>query len=114
MKNEDGKTTMMDRAQRRARALRGAQIQGDIRQILFDEWDLIGMDDRLPNDEYDCCVAPVYRALVEGASKDQLMFLLSSLEPHFGCSWRAPFAVKRNTARRLRSLNIQLIDKSAS
>ena len=108
MKNEDGETTMMDRAQRKARALRGAQIQGDIRQILYDEWDPVGMNNRLPNDEYDCCVAPVYRALVEGASEEQLVFLLSSLEPHFGCIRRTADVTKRNAGRKLYSLNIRL------
>ena len=59
---------MMDRARRRARARRGAQIQGEIRQILFRYWDPMDLNEIAPDDEYDCCVAPVYRALVEGAS----------------------------------------------
>ena len=102
----------MDKARKKARGRRGAEIQDGIRQILFDEWAPLGMNNELPSDEYDCCMAPVYRALVDGASEEQLVFLLSSLEPHFGCTRRTAHVAKRNTARRLCSLNIRLIEKN--
>ena len=101
----------MNRSRRRTRARRAAQIQGEIRQILFCDWDPFGMHEDLPEDEYDCCIAPVYRALTAGASEDQLMFLLSSLESDFGFGWRTPFRVKCTAARRLLSVNVTLVEK---
>jgi hypothetical protein len=53
---------------------RATEIQDSIRQILFREWDPIGVNDK-PNlvDEYDSCIASVYRILAGSRSEDELI-----------------------------------------
>ncbi len=60
---------------------RAIEIQDSIRQVLFNEWDPIGINDN-PNlvDEYDAYVAPIYRILVESRSEDELVNFLFSTE----------------------------------
>ncbi len=40
---------------------KAAEIQESIRQILFYDWDLIGINDFGPDDEYDSYVGSIYR-----------------------------------------------------
>ena len=46
----------------KTRKISAAEIQDSIRQILFRDWDPIGVsnDDEWPDDEYDSYIAPVY------------------------------------------------------
>lgn len=91
----------MDGNTRRAR-----QIHEAISHILFTYWDPIGMNDALPNDEYDAYVGEVYGALVHGKSEKGLVNLLTSIENE-SIRLRAPLARKEEAARRLCALDVR-------
>ena len=58
---------------------RAAEIQDSIRQILFWEWDPIGIaDEECPEDEYDAYIAPVYRILTGTRSENDLVKYLQT------------------------------------
>jgi hypothetical protein len=60
---------------------RAAEIQNSIRQILFREWDPIGVSDNPKlSDEYDAYIAPVYRILVGKRSEEDLIAFLQKTE----------------------------------
>jgi hypothetical protein len=67
---------MASSAQERARA-----IQESIRQILWRDWDPIGVND-VPeaHDEYDSYVGGVYRLLASHCSPDQIVDHLAKIE----------------------------------
>jgi hypothetical protein len=46
------------------RKKKSIEIQESIRQILFYDWDPIGINDLAPDDEYDSYVGGIYRLLV--------------------------------------------------
>lgn len=69
-----GKVTTTDN-QRRA-----ADIQESIRQVLFSEWDPIGVNDSAPDGEYDSYIGGIYRLLASGANKDVVADHLRKLE----------------------------------
>jgi hypothetical protein len=51
---------------------RAEEIQDSIRQILYHEWDPIGVAGAAPEDEYDAYIAPVYRILAGSRSEQEL------------------------------------------
>jgi hypothetical protein len=89
-----------------SRSKRAREIQEEINRILFQSWDPIGMNDCLPPDEYESYVAPVYRALVDGATEADIISVLTNLESHIGC--RAGWPDKRKTAMQLCALYVRL------
>jgi len=57
----------------------------EIRQILFQDWDPLGVkDNQKLSDEYDSCIASVYRLLVERASARAIVNCLFRLEHDLG------------------------------
>jgi hypothetical protein len=62
-----------------SRAIRAAKIQDAIRQVLLRDWNPLGLDDSMPDDEYDAYIAPVYRILAGSRSEQELMVCLSRL-----------------------------------
>jgi hypothetical protein len=62
------------------RSKRAAEIHDAIRQVLFDDWDPIGVNDIFPKDEYDAYIGGVYRLLVSGSTEDELCDHLLQLE----------------------------------
>ena len=66
------------KASRKRRAL---EVQDSIRQVLFYDWDPIGVSDQ-PNlvDEYDPYIGPVYRMLTENPSEYAIAHLLNQIE----------------------------------
>ena len=53
---------------------RALQIQNSIRQILFFDWDPIGVSrDSTCDDEYDAYIAPIYRVLVGSRSEEEIV-----------------------------------------
>jgi hypothetical protein len=95
--------TMTDSREKRA-----AEIQDSIRQILYHEWDPIGVSGLAPGDEYDSYIAPVYRVLVGSRSEDELVALLHRTESEIigtACESREQL---RPVARRLLSLDVRL------
>src|SRR4026208_1701968 len=63
-----------------ARAKRAAEIQDAIRQILYHDWDPIGVSGLAPEDEYDSYIAPVYRILAGSRSEQGLCVLRQHIE----------------------------------
>ncbi len=56
---------------------RAIEIQNSIRQILFQDWDPININENSNlSDEYDRYIAPIYRILVGNRSEEEIMNLL--------------------------------------
>ena len=57
------------------------RIRESIREVLLREWDPIGAAERDPNtDEYDAFVEGIYHRLLSGASEEELLTHLGSIE----------------------------------
>src|SRR5688500_20383393 len=68
-----------------ARTQRALEVMDSIRNILFQDWDPIGVNENPSlRDEYDSCIAPVYRLLSEGASAEEIADCLFKLEHDLG------------------------------
>lgn len=59
---------------------RGSEIQAAIRQVLYRDWDPIGVCDAAPEDEYDTYIRGVYRILASSRSEDALIEYLAARE----------------------------------
>jgi hypothetical protein len=87
---------------------RAAKIQDYIRQILFYEWDPIGINDSGPTDEYDAYIARVYRLLIEKCSEDDLINYLFKLERDSMGMSPVSAELLRPVAAKLMSLDVHL------
>ena len=86
---------------------RAAEIEDSIRQILYRDWNPIGVGS-LPADEYDSYIGPVYRSLAGSRSEEELIeFLLRSERDTIGMSCESPEHL-RPVARRLLELDVGL------
>ncbi len=93
----------------RSRKQRATQIQDSIRQVLFRDWDPIGVNDN-PKlaDEYDSYIAPVYRILSGSRSEDDLIECLYRAEhDQIGTGCESPEQL-RPVARKLLALDMTL------
>jgi hypothetical protein len=91
-----------------ARTQRALEVMDSIRQVLFQEWDPIGVNDNeRVSDEYDSCIAPVYRLLAEGASAQAIAECLFKLEHDLGVPGKSRDHLLL-VANRLRALNVKL------
>jgi len=93
-----------------SRDKRAAEIQDSIRQILYHDWNPIGVSD-LPGDEYDSYIAPVYRILAGSRSEQELVeFLFRTARDTIGvaCETQEHFEALRLVARRLLELDARL------
>jgi hypothetical protein len=91
-----------------SREQRGAEIQDAIRQVLFREWDPIGVNGNPKlSDEYDSFIAGVYRILVASRSEDDLMAYLFKAEEGLGVQCQSPEQL-RPVARSLLALDVKL------
>ena len=62
------------------------RVRVEIRPVLLDVWDPIGVRNA-PNaqDEYDCCLYPVFRLLTTGATDEQIAdWLFRQADEHMG------------------------------
>ncbi len=59
---------------------KATEIQESIRQILFYDWDPIGINKFGPSDEYDSYAGSIYRLLASGTSKYQIIERLYQFE----------------------------------
>jgi hypothetical protein len=91
-----------------------AEIQDSIRQILYHEWDPIGVAGSAPGDEYDSYIGPVYRILVGTRSEQELVeFLFRTARDTMGLGCGASGTTEhyeklRPIARRLLALDVKL------
>jgi len=84
-------------------------IQESIRQILFNDWDPIGINDSAPDDEYDSYIAGVYRLLVSGASGSEISEHLRQIEiTQIEVATNPDH--RKMVADKLKSLDVSLLD----
>jgi len=87
---------------------RAAEIQDSIRQILYREWDPIGVSGSAPDDEYDSYIGPVYRILSGSRSEQELIeYLFRTERDTIGMSCGSPEQL-RPIARKLLELDVSL------
>ena len=88
---------------------RAAEIQNRIRQVLFRDWDPIGVNANVNlQDEYDAYIAPVYRILAGSRSEQELVDCLFKLEGEsIGVQCNSPERLRR-IARKLLELDVTL------
>ncbi len=86
-----------------ARKARALEIQDSIRQILFKEWDPLGVNDNGNlGYEYDSYIAPVYRLLNDHSSEEEIIDFLFRTE-------RDVMGVSCDSAEQLRPIARQLL-----
>jgi len=96
------------RAMSESREKRAAEIQDAIRQILYRDWDPIGVSGAAPDDEYDSYIGGVYRILASSRSEEALIqFLSGAVEDLVGSQESAPEDL-RLVARKLLALDVRL------
>jgi hypothetical protein len=94
-----------------SRDKRAADIQDSIRQILYRDWDPIGVCGSAPEDEYDSHIAPIYRILAGSRSEDELVeFLHRTARDTIGMASDTieHFELGRPIARTLLELDVRL------
>jgi hypothetical protein len=93
----------------KSRTQRAAEIQDLIRQVLYRDWDPVGVNcDPELADEYDSYIAPVYRILVGNRSEDDLIGLLYRTErDQIGTGCESPEQL-RTVAQKLLALDVTL------
>jgi alkanesulfonate monooxygenase SsuD/methylene tetrahydromethanopterin reductase-like flavin-dependent oxidoreductase (luciferase family) len=94
-----------------SREKRAAEIQNSIRQILYREWDPIGVAGEAPEDEYDSYISPVYRILAGGGSEQEVVEYLARTGEKIMGATRTPEAYYeqlRQVARKLLELDVRL------
>ena len=92
-----------------SRERKAAAIQDSIRQILYHEWDPIGVAGLAPEDEYDHYIAAVYKILTGSRSEDEIVdYFQRSETERMGLSWAAATEELRSIARRLLELDVKL------
>ncbi len=57
----------------------GKQIMDDIRDVLYNDWDPYCVKGQAPNDEYDFCIAKIYRLLTENPTVEKIVDCLLML-----------------------------------
>ena len=91
-----------------SREKRAAEIQDAIRQILYRDWDPIGVCGAAPEDEYDSYIGGVYRILAGSRSEEELVqFLVWTAEDTVG-SQEPASARLRQVAHELLALDVRL------
>jgi hypothetical protein len=83
------------------------RIRADIRRVLLDEWDPIGIRDQInAQDEYDAYIGQVYKLLVSGATDRQITdWLLFIVRERMGLDAATPEAMT-STVRALRTIQL--------
>lgn len=90
---------------------KAVKIQDSIRQILYQEWDPIGVAGSAPEDEYDSYIGPVYRILSGSRSEQELVeYLFRTARDTIGvaCVTAEHMEQMRPVARRLLELDVRL------
>lgn len=83
------------------------RIQREIRNVLLQVWDPIGVKDE-PNaqDEYDCCIGPLFSLLTQHKTDDAIIkYLRWAVEDHMGLG-RATREEMLPTVRALRAIPV--------
>lgn len=92
-----------------SREKRAAEIQDAIRQILYRDWDPIGVCGAAPEDEYDSYIGGVYRILATSRSEQALIEFLSKVESDLlASSDPASRGRLRSVVKKLLALDVKL------
>jgi len=91
-----------------SRETRAAEIQDAIRQILYRDWDPIGVCGAAPEDEYDSYIGGVYRILSTSRSEEALIRFLAGAFHDLLCSPESAPERLRPVARKLLDLDVRL------
>jgi hypothetical protein len=79
---------------------RALEIQDSIRQVLYHDWDPIGVAGDAPEDEYDSYIGEVYEILSGSRSDDELIdYLRRSAAERMGLSVVMPVERLRSVAK---------------
>jgi len=96
---------MNSRQPKNKRARRARDIQRQIRQVLFEDFKLLGFS--APEDEYDCLIGGIYRLLVRKAGQEEIVQWLEEMSTtHFAVPGASE--ARRLTAAKLLTLNVEL------
>lgn len=90
------------------------RIRVEIRQVLLNVWDPIGVkNEPYAQDEYDCCLGPVFHLLTTGATDDEIAeYLWRQGTGHMGLSLRKDALYPTVAALRQISLPVSLPENS--
>jgi len=91
-----------------SRDRRAEDIQDSIRQILYRDWDPIGVCDVGPECEYDSYIGAVYRILATSRSEEALIDFLSKIESDLMSFDSASQGRLRRLVQKLLALNVKL------
>lgn len=93
-----------------SREKRAAAIQEAIRQILYRDWDPIGVCGAAPEDEYDSYIGGVYRILASSRSEEALVQFLAGAFADLLGSQVSPSSERqlRPVAKKLLELDVRL------
>ncbi len=82
---------------------------GDIRNVLFNAWDPIGVNSNSKlSDEYDSYIAGIYRLLVDGAKHEALASHLTEIETAMGLPGCTDHARLLIIVEKLKAVNLKL------
>ncbi len=87
---------------------RAAEIQDSIRNILFEDWDPIGVREDARRDEYDTYIGGVYRILAGSRSEHDWIRFLSIVEVTAMGLNPQPSEGLHSVTQKLLQLNIEL------
>lgn len=90
------------------------RIQTEIRDVLIDIWDPIGVKDFAPRDEYDSYIGKIYGLLRGGATDQQIAAELLGIEIELGLGLPQPGSTDTNiqqTVAALRRLKLPELSK---
>jgi len=91
-----------------SREKRAAEIQEAIRQILYRDWDPIGVCGAVPEDEYDSYIGGVYRILASSRSEEALVQFLAGAFADLLGSQLSTSERLRPVAKKLLELDVRL------
>jgi len=91
-----------------SREKRATEIQDAIRQILYRDWDPVGVCGAAPEDAYDSYIGGVYQILASSRSEEALIqFLAGAVEDILGAPESAPERL-RSVTQKLIALDVRL------
>ena len=85
---------------------RATQIQDAIREVLYRDWDPIGVCGMAPDDEYDSYIGRIYRLLSSAPTREAVAQELQNIEIEIMCYERAEGKLNLAVADKLLAVDI--------
>lgn len=83
-------------------------IMRQIHDVLWRDWDPLGVNDYAPDDEYDSYIGGVYRLLASGAGREALVQHLAAIEGDAMAIGPAPEQKLQTVADKLLALDVSM------